>query len=469
MKDISSKWTTLTFSILVLIFIALNISKVFLPYIWDELACYTNTAIHLSVHGVSLLPSAAPPDLSFGHPLFLQSVVALFIKIFGNSKEVVHLVVLSFTISLIVVFFLFLKNRFSNVLSLLGVSFLMFQALFSAQSVLFQLEMGLALLVFSAFILVLKHHFLAYFIFCSSALLTKESALVFPIAVFVSFVFEQLIARKISLKHCFFALSPILVFLGFIFIQKQTHGFYLSPINLNVISFDWSVFKERWTYNINFIFFDQGRQFWFYLMILVLIFNLTQLNKTKLIAFLNQKEIILALVFTFGFLVFSSLNNPLERYSLVLFPFLAFFSVFIVNSSKINLNLKYLILLASLIPSFFYQSSKHRFTESDNSYLYHIESMQKMTDFMISNQLHKKTVYAAWPMVNSIVHPHNGMISESFSEVKMLNINEIDSINACYLFTFPGNISDTVFVANFKKIKTFEKHYAKCVLYQTND
>ena len=136
------KYRFLFLAALSICFFLLRYNDAHLPFFWDELNAYVKGSIYMADHKVSLLPSAVPAYISFGHPLLLLFINALWVKIFGFSPFVFHS--LSIIITLLTAFGCYLlatqiaKNYTIGIITFV---IFLFQPIVVAQSTQVLLEM----------------------------------------------------------------------------------------------------------------------------------------------------------------------------------------------------------------------------------------------------------------------------------------------------------------------------------------
>lgn len=97
MKFLESATNRLLLIILMFaLFMAFKWQDIALPYFWDEMAGYMSGVLYMQDYGISILPTAVPPDLSYGHPLLMHATMACIAEVFGNTPTVMHLTTLGF-------------------------------------------------------------------------------------------------------------------------------------------------------------------------------------------------------------------------------------------------------------------------------------------------------------------------------------------------------------------------------------
>ncbi len=304
-----------------------------LPFFWDELGVYSRAAMHLAVHGLSLLPDSMPDVLSRGHPLLTPFIFGTTFKLFGVSQLTARLTGL--LIYFIGVGFGFkILARYMNAMWAAAFLFcIAIQPAFIAQSVLVLPETLLMTLTLAAIYAYLTQKHFGLWIALSLAVLTKESALVLPIA-FALAQFQQKLSWKIYLSTL---LLPFLVFLSFLVIQYNQNGYFLYPLHQGLMDFDIYTILAKTLLALWFLFIAQGRWLFLFLFIAVWVWKRFKKGKTE-----KKHTDLFYIIFwiTIGGLAFSSINYYLDRYCIyILFPLLIGLLVIPSQSSDLVKNL----------------------------------------------------------------------------------------------------------------------------------
>lgn len=466
LKKNKNTFNQLSFLIFILVFVYLNAYRLNFPYFWDELACYFRSSHYLYHHQLSIFPSAVPSDISYDHPLLIQNIVAILLHLFKNSPFVVHLFFLVISCFFIFIMYqLALKLEFKN-LSVISIVLITIQPVFIAQSQLFQLEMTFSLLCFLSLYFYSNKNFKLYFFIASLNILVKESAIVIPASLFIYEILSKIsFKEKIKFKIIqFYPLIPLLMFILFMLMTKMDKGYYLSPINSGKTSFYLDVFKQRLIYCLNFVFIEQGRIiFSVFFFILITYIILIKKESKKLGQLMTLPFNYQSLVFLALFLIFSAINNPLERYLLVMLP-LIYFIFLQILIQYLNVKINFLIISVFIVISFFNMKSKNRFTDSDLSYVSHIKSMDSLKNYLYQNQLIDKVIKSDWPIIFSLQNDEFGLVKEKHNSVFLMN-EDIKMKTELYIFTLPGNLDEKTVPDSFNLIKNIEVEYAKCQIW----
>lgn len=395
-----------------IIFTAFKFQDLFLPYFWDEMAAYSNAVLYMMDHNISLLPSSVPPEISFGHPLLLPFLLSVVNELFGYSIPLMHACIL--LISLLLAFGTFLLAQFickNNAIAFISMVVLLFQPVFYAQSTLVLLEIFLTFNIVYGLLFYLKGRYLLASIFASMAVLTKETGLVIAIAFLVFPLFDYVLNKnkeKLGFKIAI-SLLPIAVFTAFLLAQKSAYGWYLNPYNLNATKLTInSILQKTWDYSIEFSFIDQGRLI---LTILVLVSTVIYFKSIKWD--FKEKSKLLLLIFSFGFVLFSSIAHCLERYFIVLMPVVCIlFATSIYRFVKVNKYLPYLLIIGVFIVQLNYMNDNKKFSDVNLSFKDHIKSNQMLFDYINSGKYSNDTFSFSFPLKQASIDSRVGYVKQ---------------------------------------------------------
>ena len=217
-KNKTTLFASILFVLIALTYLLLNIYfDVFnLPYFWDELGVYSRAAIHMSVHGIGLLPSVLPDDISRGHPILVPFLFSTVFKIFGLKIIVARLfAAFIYSVGIFYLFRIFLL-KYSPFHATIF-SFLIFiQPCFLSQSLLILPEIPLMVIAIMSLFYFLKKQYSALSICLSISLFVKESAIILPLTIYAldflyfKFNWRNLIVIIISICfNLFFFCGPV--------------------------------------------------------------------------------------------------------------------------------------------------------------------------------------------------------------------------------------------------------------------
>jgi hypothetical protein len=444
-----------------LIFVVLKINDLQLPYFWDESAAYINGVIYMLDNGISILPSSVPAQMSFGHPLFLPFLLASIAKFGTYSIPLMRGAILLFSLLLAIGVFILARKNSSNYLSaLVAVVVFLAQPIVFAQSTMILLEVLLTLLiVYTILFNTNNRHLLAAFT-ASLAVLTKETGIVLAIALllhtFIDFYFNK--DRKKLIRLSLIYSVPILVFLGFLMLQKLTYGWFLNPANLGATKLTFSsMIQKTWDYPIEIVFLDQGRFFLSIVLLIYLVF------KFRFLKFRYNKLSSLMIVFIIGFVGFSSIAHTLERYFMVLMPFAAIiFAQAITYFEKWHVGLVVVLLGISIGFAWKYRDNGKKFSDVDISYREQIKANQDLMNYINSGVFKNDTLGFSFPLKEAATDKRFGYINEKNFHTDLYFSDGLKY----YVFTSPGNFDNNPpDTTKLRLFKTFGNRVSKGMIY----
>ncbi len=268
-KSISNiEWYFIAFVLYLLFWIFIRAQYLDMAYYWDEAWVYVPGIRHMAEAGPSILPDSIPEYYSRGHPLLFYFLGAIWIKIFGTSYIAFHLFPLFISSILLLVTFLTIKEWTNGLIRLVATVLLSIERNFFSEAANVLPEIMIALFFVLSVRYFLKERYVLYFIFASLGILTKESGIVIPIALFL-FNFLTLsiktpfsLFNKIEIRKQLLILSPILVFITFMLVQYAYKGWFLFPEHTGMMLKNSSEFVHK--FNVIFYWlFEEGKMYWF--------------------------------------------------------------------------------------------------------------------------------------------------------------------------------------------------------------
>ena len=179
---------------------------------------------------------------------------------------------------------------------------------------------------------------------------------------------------------------------------------------------------------------------------------------------LNKLCFILLGIYCFGFIAFSGIAAVLDRYFLILLPFVVIlFAKGIVYFKRLHPMLVVLGVSLAYTASVFNLENKTRFTEVDLGYRHMIKANTQMLDFVNSGEYQNDTIGFAFPLQLAAVDSRFGYIKE-----RQFSLDTSFS-NACQyrVYCYPGNMEWNAPDSNaYSLVKKFESGYAKSFLYK---
>lgn len=436
-----------------------------LPYFWDEMAGYMSGVVYMQDHGISILPTAVPPDLSYGHPLLMHATMACVAELFGNTPTVMHLTTLGFTFLLAFGTYLLVVNLSSNYLiGLLAFVILLFQPIVIAQSTQVLLEVFLAMHTVYALLFYFRKQFVLSAFFTLCAVMTKETGLVLAIAMMVVLVIDFLKDKDIKAFAYKFLLFdiPFLVFAGFLMLQKSAYGWYLNPTNVGKSKLELeSMVQKFWDYPIQFSFVDQGRLTY---TLVLLIAVVAGVRMKDIIGGEYRSSRILLPIFIAGFSVFSVIADAHERYFLSLIPLVsAAFAWAVYSISKNHLKLLPLILILCLNSNVLNLNNGYRYRDADLSYRDMVRTNQAIFNYVNSGQFAGDTISWAFPLKLAPIDKRYGY----FDTLKFIPDTTFRADAPYKVYCTPGNIDwNAPDSAQYYQLQSYQSAYSSSYLYK---
>lgn len=314
------------------------------PYFWDELGVYGSGVQYMVDYGISIQPKNLPPEISRGHPLLFYALHASIIKLFGNSTSISHTFSLILSCLLLLTTYFLTKEVISKKWAASITLILAVQNIFLAQSILIVPEISIALLSTFAILLFLKQKYLLSAVVLCVSVLIKESTILIP-AFFGGFLLLEWLIKKdfTYFKKSLVFVFPLLVLLGFLFVQKQQNGWYFFPYHTDIVKQDaLSGYFKKLAAHSYFIFISQGR--------FLLLFGF-MLGVYK--GIVNQNRNILFIAFnTVSSLLVFSLAFYMDRYLLYIYPLIVCISIYgfvaVIKHHYLKISFASIIILCSV-------------------------------------------------------------------------------------------------------------------------
>jgi hypothetical protein len=222
-----------------------------------------------------------------------------------------------------------------------------------------------------------------------------------------------------------------------------------------------SILQKTWDYPLEISFKNQGRLVLTGICILALVVSIIKKNR---IHFKLNSDLILLGIYCFGFVAFSGIAAVLDRYFLILLPFVVIlFAKGIVYFRRFHPALLVLGVLLAYATSVFNLENKTRFTEVDLGYRHMIKANAQMLNFVNSSAYRNDSIGFAFPLQLAAVDQRFGYIKE-----RQFKLDTTFSKTAHYrVYCYPGNMEwnapDTQI---YSLVKQFESGYAKSYLFK---
>jgi 4-amino-4-deoxy-L-arabinose transferase-like glycosyltransferase len=455
----------LLFALCCVLFVAVKLPYMQLPYYWDEAWVYAPAIQEMAAAGPSLAPDAIPAELTRGHPLLFHFLGSIWATVFGVSKLSLHTYALSISMLLLFSVYRILSRRFSVLAGLLGVVLLCVQPLFFAQSVLVLPEVLLSLLLLLSLDAYVQQKWWRYALFASAAVLTKETAVALFAAVSLHWFFALLKHRK-NVKQQLFVLlrinSPVLVFIGFLLWQKAVRGWMFFPYHLELMHLDFFFVKHQFLQYLYFIFIYQGRNIFVAVLIIASLLAFTrqfllQPEKKKLLAVFG--------IFTVVFLLLSVINFYSGRYVLVLIMLLCITAAVLTTQTKMPKWVLGLCFLILPLPSLFNLISHPGKDDSERGYADAVEIMQQAVNWLTLPEHRTQTLYAPFLIKNAVTDTRQGYVDAARVRTNVTSDRTVAGYISLSSFETGDEmellLKDT---ANFQVLEVFEKNQVKLII-----
>lgn len=440
-----------------------------LPYFWDELGVYSRAAIHLYEHGPGLLPSALPDELSRGHPTLIPFLFGVVFKLFGCKVLVARLFAASIYLLGVMYGYRILLLKLSPSHAGIFTILIFIQPCFLSQSVLVLPEMPLMVATLMAVFYYLNKNAIGLCCALVLALFIKESAIILPCVLY----FIDLLIQRFKLKSFVSIIAiPFALIASFFAIQYHQRGYVFYPLHTGLMKFEWYYIKERWEVFYDFVFVAQGR--WLMMLVLPILLVLRDAKKIKL-AFQNkqwfkarpitQPLLLFCLLFFIAGIVFSTLNYILGRYLIFIMVF-QYIGVIVCLSVLVKQKLWSYALMVYLAVTGLWYTQRTGYTDVDFSYVEHIKTCQQAMNYL-NVPSNKDTIVAmGFPLNVCTWHPLSGYYKARYFQNR--DLKDSNTMEArFYVFTYPGNMHDTMLYKGHLKLhKQIKKGYAYVNIYQ---
>ena len=432
-----------------------------LPYIWDELGVYSRGAIYLYEHSLSLLPNAIPDELSRGHPTIVPFYFALWFKLFGCQPFVAHIAAAAINTAAFVFVYLILK-KYINVWLAAAATFMIFlQPFILAQSTLLLPEIPLFFATTATIYFFLSNKLWTVTLFLILALQIKESALILPLAFYISHLWVKRKFELLPLLQVF--ILPVLSFALFILIQKYQRDYFFYPLHTSLLAFDGYTIEHRWHEFRDFLLWEQMH----YILLLAWLIYVPSIRPFKSINWL-QTSVIFPVIFIGG-VCFSVLNYYLSRYTIFfmvpLYCFLIISADAVANTKKSHIYSLLLIGIGIITALLNIKGSKE-FKDTNFSYTDHAANLQATVTALDSNLYAGRTIRMDFPLAACYWGDKNGYTRKADYTI----VYDKKLYAEFEVLTYPGNMADTAKLpTEAKLIQSINNGYAYARIYRLLD
>lgn len=233
------------FLLVMLLFVVYKLQHLSLAYYWDESWPYVPAIMHMHHHGISLLPSAIPPDLSKGHPLFFHALASSWSAIFGTSHIAMHSFALCISVVLSMVLYEVCNRLYGKRVAIMAIIVLFTQVPIIVQSSFVLPEILLSLLVVATLYSYVRRRYMWTAALLAALVLTKESGLVLGLIIGADTTFAIITGKargKEAVWQTLSLLLPLVCIVGFFLYQHRVNGWYFYPEHIDMMERSWKLF-----------------------------------------------------------------------------------------------------------------------------------------------------------------------------------------------------------------------------------
>ena len=414
-KTLNPKIYHALLGVLIVAFVLLKLEALTLPFFWDEAWVYLPAIRTMAEQGPSIMPGSIDADLYTGHPLLFYFMSSTWIKMWGYSLPIAHsfpmLISIGLIVSVYVITYHFAKSYFT---ALIAAVLVIIQPIFLAQSSYLLIEVWLGLLFVWAFYFYFTRNWLPFCVVVALALWSKESAFTLVPAFGLLALYELATKQLPAKKFAQIALMLVGCFvLGFSFfiIQKFKLGWLFFPRHANWINLDEAWYKFKGTLLTLFV--SQGRTY-FYAAALIILAIAQFVFKVKL-AKQQYNFAVAAVIFSFGFITFASINFISTRYLFGALPLLLTSLAFCLGTLQ---QPKYQVglLIGLMVLGAININKSHKTTNWSDVDLNYTRMLKAQVNFIayLKQEPPQAKVFAPFLMCTNLANPYSGFIDKPF-------------------------------------------------------
>lgn len=411
-------------------FVGWAIMQLGLPLFWDEIGVYGRGIFEMIDNRVSLHPDALPPDISRGHPLLFTYLIAGWANIFGSDVIALRAASLTVSVGLLLSVYWLLRHK-EEAFSPLPIVFILIQPIFLAQSTLVLPEMMLSLFTILAIGAYLRGWHILYFLAGSAMILTKETGIIL-VGGFAAFHFLHVLIREkkwIQFRFLLYLL-PVVPYLIFLMIQKQTHGWYLFPYHVGGFNLTWPAIEKNLIDFLSFIFLQQGRRLWIAIAVVILLSRFLR-KPWRTASSLQLPSVNTICLFLSGlYLAFYGTTYYMNRYILVVIILMAVVLGRELWSRALsqwgNRSLMWLLpmVLGIVIIQLSQLESKTFKYDEDMTYRTYVEAQKQAIDYFFEQKMHEGGFHVGFPLDFALLDSRYGYMPDSMSKMLNYEVNE---------------------------------------------
>lgn len=456
--------------LLIAAFVIFKIPHLSLPYFGDEGFAFGPAVHKMYDDGPGLLPSALPPDLSYGHPLFFHFTASVWLRVFGYSIFNAKSFALFTAVLLLLSLYYIIGRRFNKDAALLAVVLLMLQPLFMAQASYLLLEIMVSLLALWTIYFWFKRRWWLYALFSAMLVMTKESGLfvIFALGLWQLIEFFLLRTEKVSwpkfVQRYLIMAVPAFVFGLFLIAQKLTYGWFFDPLRIQTMNTTLTGIKTAIGITTHIIFGWHGRFWlkWFILAALLFYF----VRPGKKISAKQWQMIWFLTLFIFIYQFISIFNFLSNRYFLVtIIALIIISSVVVIQGFGRYRWLSYLMAAALITSQAFYFTAR---TDSGDNSLGGVDNIkvhQQVVNYLEGNELYNKRILSHFLMISNLYRPEIGYLSSDRIFNNLANKWDDRVEYVVYSKVEQHQVKDELKNPGLRLLKRFELHNAWSEIY----
>ncbi len=339
------------------------------------------------------MPEALPPVLSRGHPTLYVFLNAGWMKLFGETILVGRMFILLLSVASVASLFYIVKFWINAKAAFFATLFMILNPIFIAQAGFMLPELPLALAILWSVHFAATNNYVGYIIACSCALLIKETGLIMPFSAVLGHFIMDSRNRQFNIKNYLLDLSPILVFVLFLVVQKMQHGWYLFPYHVSLVQLDFFSILEKLARSMAFTFLVQGR----YALSLGLAGILVWIIKKNpmLKEFITPINIISATTLL-GMFAFTAINFYMSRYLMLVFPLVGILFASVIQQWDWKFNWSMALALTAVQLFYLYDPVKFNY-DADIGYTHSLTTLKKSINDLEKTCKNEDLILADFP------------------------------------------------------------------------
>lgn len=471
-KDyINKRWKELSYKNLlvvlpVLILLIIQLPNLGLPYFYDEAWSYIPSIVKMKEAGPSLLPGVIPIDYCKGHPQFFFFISALWMKMFSAKIVIMRLLPLLFSIGTILAVFFGLLKLAGWESAFMASLLISVQSMFLAQAIFLLPEMLMTFLFVLSFFSFLNHRFAAYSIFSTLMILTKETAIIFPV-IFGAFYLFTLLKKsnrdRFKHRNLLALMLPGIIYLLFLALHYRAFGVVFYGDHLQYVLSDRPFIYDKIHLAYKHILLDYGRRYIWICLIIGFVLWLVQKPK-------NVSLVILGILSFLAFMTFSIFNFYSQRYGLVAIVLFIILAGFIVGQLRLTPYLKTAVAVTLAAVCLYYSLTEKQNADIDLGYVETIKIHKDLVQYCQENNFYDEPLSVSFNMIFALKEKDLGYVKGPREFTKVMDWKHyLQGHYYIYESTMENNPTLEYVKQHFKLIKTFTRKHASGSIYENID